>query len=92
MLEWLDRQEARVQIKCLARIERLAELGYELRRPEADLLGLDGIYELRVSRRRIQYRLLYFFHEGAAVLAHAVIKQRRCPRRTSPGREQEERA
>lgn len=52
VLGWLDHQPPKVQDKCVVRIERLAELGHELRRPEADLLE-DGIYELRVSFRRV---------------------------------------
>ena len=76
LLEWLDQQEPKVQDKCLVRIERLAELGHELRRPEADTLR-DGIHELRVSYRRVQYRILYFFHEGVAVLAHGIVKEAR---------------
>ena len=78
VLEWLDRQPAKVQDKCYVRVERLAELGHELRRPEADLLR-DRIYELRVSFRRVQYRILYFFHEGAAVLAHGLTKESKIP-------------
>ncbi|MCG3196566.1 MAG: hypothetical protein GHCLOJNM_01042 [bacterium] len=39
LLEWLDEQSEKVQDKCLVRIERLAELGYELRSPEADFLA-----------------------------------------------------
>jgi hypothetical protein len=34
--------------KCRAKLMRLAALGHELRRPEADLLR-DGIYELRIG-------------------------------------------
>jgi hypothetical protein len=34
--------------QCYLRLERLREMGHELRRPEADFLR-DGIYELRVS-------------------------------------------
>lgn len=45
LLEWLDEQDRKVQDKCLAKIDRLEELGYELCRPEADYLR-DGIYEL----------------------------------------------
>lgn len=78
VLEWLDRQEKKAQDKCIVRIERLAELGHELRRPEADLLE-DGVYELRASHRRIHYRILYFFHEGAAVLAHGLVKEAKVP-------------
>lgn len=52
LLEWLDRQEHKVQDKCLVKIERLGELGYELRRPEADYLR-DEIYELRVRHKGV---------------------------------------
>ena len=74
LLTWLDRQQAKVQDKCLVRIERLAELGHGLRRPEADFLR-DGIYELRVRHRRVNYRMLYFFHERTAVISHGLTKE-----------------
>jgi phage-related protein len=47
VLEWFDGLPAKAQDKCRVRIQRLSEMGHELRRPEADLLR-DGIYELRV--------------------------------------------
>jgi len=78
LLTWLDRQQTKVQDKCLVKIERLAELGYELRRPEADFLR-DGIYELRVRHRRVHYRMLYFFHERTAVISHGLTKERVVP-------------
>lgn len=78
LLSWLDQQPSKVQDKCLVRIERLAELGYELRRPEADFLR-DGIYELRVRHQRVNYRVLYFFHERTAVISHGLIKERAVP-------------
>ena len=57
----------------------LRELGHELRRPEADFLR-DGIYELRVRLQRINYRMLYFFHQDTAVvLSHGLVKERRVP-------------
>lgn len=63
--------------KCLFRIRRLAALGHEIRRPEADDLG-DGIYELRVGFRGQNYRVLYFFHGTvASVLAHGLTKEDR---------------
>lgn len=63
----------------MVKIERLRELGHELRRPEADLLR-DGIYELRVGREGMNFRILYFFHgRVAAVLTHAAIKEREVP-------------
>jgi phage-related protein len=78
-LEWLDELPVRVQAKCLLRVERLRELGHELRRPEADLLR-DGIYELRASLQGVHYRILYFFHRGvAAVVAHGIVKESGVP-------------
>ena len=80
LLVWLDRQEPKVQDKCLVKIERLEELGHELRRPEADYLR-DGIYELRVRYRSVNYRMLYFFSEGVAVVSHGLTKEDRVPDR-----------
>jgi len=74
LLTWLDQQQNKVQDKCLVKIERLTELGHELRRPEADFLR-DGIYELRVGYRRINYRMLYFFHERMAIISHGLTKE-----------------
>jgi phage-related protein len=65
--------------KCVARIQRLAELGHELRRPESDFLR-DGIHELRAKRGRVNYRILYFFHgRNVAFLAHALTKEGAVP-------------
>lgn len=41
-LEWMDDPPRIVRGKCAARLERLRDLGHELRRPEADFLR-DGI-------------------------------------------------
>lgn len=79
VLEWLDALPTKIQDKCVVKIERLRELGHELRRPEADLLK-QGIYELRIGREEMNYRILYFFHgRVAAVLAHGLIKEREVP-------------
>lgn len=48
LISWLDSLPGKARIKCTERISRLAELGNELRRPEADFLR-DGVYELRAS-------------------------------------------
>lgn len=78
-LEWLDEQSVKAQAKCLLRVERLRELGHELRRPEADVLR-DGIYELRASLQGVNYRILYFFHGTvAAVVAHGIVKESAVP-------------
>lgn len=74
-LEWLDSLPARARDKCAVRIQRLAELGHELRRPEADYLG-KGIYELRARHGGVNLRMLYFFHgRVAAVVSHGFAKQ-----------------
>ena len=81
LLEWLDSLPSKAVAKCRVRIERLAELGHELRRPEADFLR-DGVYELRVGLQGQNYRILYFFYEKAVVvLSHGVIKEREVPPR-----------
>ena len=77
----LGARQPRVLAKCLVAVERLAEMGHELRRPEADLLR-DGIHELRIRFGSVNYRLLYFFHERTvAVLAHALTKEAAVPGR-----------
>lgn len=77
-LIWLDELSEKVQDKFIVRIERLAECGFDLRRPEADFLR-DGVYELRVRNRRVNYRLLYFFFNHEAVISHGVIKKDKIP-------------
>lgn len=55
-------------------------MGHEMRRPYCDMLR-DGIYELRASRGRVNYRMLYFFHgRSAAIVAHGLTKEREVPR------------
>ena len=82
-LEWMDRQPQKVQDKILDAVSRLEELGFELRRPEAEYLG-DEIYELRVKKGHVNYRPLYFFddtkdREGGvrrrAVIVHGCTKE-----------------
>ncbi len=81
VLDWLGGLPLKARLKCLVRIECLRELGYDLRRPEADLLR-DGIYELRVSLNHVQYRILYSFHteadrsEGRKTVKRGSVKHR----------------
>jgi phage-related protein len=78
-LEWFETLPEPVEDKCRIALERLRELGHELRRPEADYLR-DGIYELRTKRGRVNYRILYFFHGSvAAVVSHGLTKEDRVP-------------
>lgn len=82
VLAWLRdlrRRDKKVYAKCVAAIQRLAELGHELHRPLADYLR-DGIYELRPKSGHVNYRMLYFFHgREAAVLAVGLTKEREVP-------------
>jgi phage-related protein len=81
LLLWLDGLPRKARAKCIARIQRLNQLGYELRRPEADFLR-DGIYELRVGLQGVNYRMLYFFHgQDVAVVSHGLVKERIVPPR-----------
>ena len=65
--------------KCYVALERLEESGHEMRRPIADYLQ-NGIYELRVHFRHVNYRILYFFAgRRIVVVSHGLIKEQRVP-------------
>ncbi len=79
LAEWLDSLPAKIQNKCLVRLERLENLGHEIRRPEADYLR-DGIYNLHVRFQSVNYRMLYFFLGNvAAVISHGCTKEQEVP-------------
>jgi hypothetical protein len=78
LLSRFDKWPKKAVDKCVVRIERLQELGHELRRPEADTLR-DGIYELRVRHLNVNYRILYFFHGKTAVLFDGLTKEAEVP-------------
>jgi phage-related protein len=82
VVEWLQElhdTNTKAFLKCRAAIARLALLGHELRRPEADYLR-DGIHELRIRSGSVNYRLLYFFHgRTISVVAHALTKEADVP-------------
>lgn len=74
LIEWLDKLPEKAKVKCMLWIEYLANNGYDLKRPRADYLRSD-IYELRVALQHVQYRMLYFFHEGRAIISHGCLKK-----------------
>ena len=81
LVDWFGTLPEKAQDKCRLKIERLRQMSFELRRPEADLLR-DGIYELRVGLQHTNYRMLYFFHgREAVVVSHGLQKQRVVPPR-----------
>ena len=73
-LDWLDGLPPKVQDKCKVRLERLRDLGHELRRPDAAFLR-DDIHELRVRWGNVNYRMLYFFHGNEVVISHGLTKE-----------------
>lgn len=80
-MKWLGELPFKVHAKCTERIDRLAELGHELRRPEADFLR-DGICELMVSYQGVHYRMLHFFAgQSLVVLSHGLTEEREVPLR-----------
>lgn len=76
LIDWLDSLPTSVQIKCTERLDHLAAHGHELRRPHVDYLRGTDLYELRVKVRRINYRILFFFHgREAAIVSHGFSKE-----------------
>ncbi len=62
--DWLASIPAEARDRCVERLVLLARLGHELRRPHAEHLKGTDLYELRVKFYRVNYRMLYFFHEN----------------------------
>lgn len=57
------------------KLDLLAELGHNLRRPHAAPLR-DHIYELRIPVKHKQFRLLYFFFfQDSIVISHGIRKE-----------------
>jgi len=81
LLQWLDEESTKVQIKAVAGLSKLAEFGHELRRPHADYLR-DDIYELRFKDGRRNLRILYFFAgRNIVVASHGLAKEAAVPPR-----------
>ena len=79
IVEWLAGLPRQAIAKSLTYLARLELNGHELRRPAADYLR-DGIYELRIRYRNVNYRLLYFFAgRRVVVISHGLTKERRVP-------------
>ena len=76
---WMDSLPRKVVDKFIKRIELLEYKGNQLRRPLADYLR-DGIYELRVDRGRLHYRILYgFVGKNIVLLSHGCMKKKKVP-------------
>ena len=80
--DWLDDLQIAARDRCLARLALLEEYGHELRRPHAEYLEGTDLYELRVKHRRVNLRMLYFFHgQEAVVISHGFAKEGKIPPR-----------
>ena len=78
-MEWMRSLLAKEQDKIIAKVQRLKDCGFELRRPEADYLD-DGIYELRIKSGTKNLRVLYgFVGQNIALLSHGCFKEDRVP-------------
>ena len=79
LLDWMDLLPRKIQDKFTQRIESLERNGHELRRPICDFLR-DGVYELRVRRGRVNYRVLYgFVGQNIVLLSHGCTKKKEVP-------------
>ena len=79
LLRWLGTLSHKVRYKWEARFELLEQSGYDLRRPICDILR-DGIYELRLRKGKIQYRVLYaFVGQNIVLLSHGCSKEDKVP-------------
>ena len=72
--EFLKSLPKAARIEAGAALTDLEEYGPELRRPGADYLR-DGIYELRFTSAKVNYRILYFFDGPEVVLTNAFVKK-----------------
>lgn len=80
LIEWLDRLPDKARLNCIVKIERLRNMGFELRRPDCDYLR-DGIYELRAKHGTVNYRILYAFTgKNIALLSHGCTKEKAVPK------------
>ena len=79
LINWLKRQNQRVQNKATELIALLEKEGYKLSMPHAKPLR-NGIRELRVIVQRVQHRILYSFVGASVVLlTHGITKTDKVP-------------
>lgn len=79
LLDWMDSIPQKAKEKCIVKIEQLQMFGYELRRPDCDMLR-DGIYELRARHNNVHYRILYAFcGKNIVLLSHGCTKVDKVP-------------
>jgi len=73
--DFLDSLPPRDLVLVNNAFERLEKYGLELKRPYVAPLR-DKIWELRIRAERVQYRFLYFFHDGKQfIITHGIKKK-----------------
>ena len=79
LIEWLKKQRAKVQDKCIAKVKLLQDCGYELRPPHCRSLR-DKIRELRIKHGSVNYRILYAFtDQNVVLLTNGCTKEKEVP-------------
>ncbi len=80
-LEQVKKRDRKAYDLCLYRTLRLSELGHQLNQNRSESAYLeDGIYELRIKSKHVNYRILYWFHNNKfACLSHGFTKEARVP-------------
>lgn len=73
--DFLDSLSPRDLVLVNKAFERLQKYGLGLKRPYVAPLR-DKIWELRIHVERVQYRFLYFFHDGKQfIITHGIKKK-----------------
>ncbi len=77
--DWMNAIPQKAKEKCIVKVDRLKMSGYELRRPDCDMLQA-GIYELRARHNNVHYRILYAFcGKNIVLLSHGCTKIDKVP-------------
>lgn len=74
VLAFLEKLEKGFKAKVDGCIRYLEQYGDKAKRPKASFLR-DKIYELRVSYKHLELRMLYFFDKEIIMLTHAFFKK-----------------
>ncbi len=56
------------------KFDLLEEHGYKLQRPHVGMLD-NGLFELRISVKHNQWRIVFFYSEGKIILSHGFRKE-----------------
>ncbi len=77
-LHWVDSLPAKLQNKCIVRIEWLEQAGAELAAIESTPVA-DGILRLPLRADGTEYAILYFFYHDKAIILHGCTSDTAVP-------------